>query len=361
MATRRSGYFKTSYGGTMALLDTPWRRAALVLAVLAMLLLPRLAPDHIVFVLNHTFIAVMGALALNLLTGLAGQISLGHAAFMAVGAVASHYLAQRGLHFVLVVPLVMAIGAGLGALVGAPALRLRGLYLVVGTVGFHYVVAFFVNDYQSRGVDMLQALTGLVLPSPDFGLFVLDTPRDWYFALFLAMILVTLFCINVKRTRVGRAWVAIRDRDITAAALGVHVARYKVLAFAASSALTCMTGSLLAYFIGSVTTEYFSLTLAIAYLAMVVIGGGGTILGPYLGAVLISALPHLITGGFDLLGASPRTQMLYIVPTQVSIFGIGMVLFLMFEPRGLVGIWTRLRTYFELWPLRQSILSERRT
>lgn len=361
MATRRSGYFKTSYVGDMALLDTPWRWAAFGFAVLAVLLLPSLAPDHIVFLFDHIFIAVMGALALNLLTGLAGQISLGHAAFMAVGAVASHYLSQFGLHFVVVLPLVMAIGGGLGLLVGAPALRLRGLYLVIGTVGFHYVVAFCVNDYQSRGVDMLQALTGLVLPSPDFGLFVIDTPRDWYFVLFLAMVLVTLFCINLMRTRTGRAWVAIRDRDITAAALGIHVARYKVMAFAASSALTCMTGSLLAYFIGSVTTEYFSLTLAISYLAMVVIGGAGTVLGPYLGAILVIALPHLITAGFDLVGASARTQMLYIVPTQVSIFGLGMVLFLMFEPRGLVGIWTRLRTYFELWPLRQTILSERRT
>ena len=361
MATHRSGYFKSSYAEDVALFDTPWRRLGIALTVVLMIAMPFLVPGYIVFILNHIFIAIIGALALNLLTGYAGQISLGHAAFMAAGAVASHYFSQLGLPFLVVLPLVMSVGAALGYIIGAPALRLRGLYLVVGTVGFHYVVTFFVNDYQSRSVDMLQALTGLVLPSPDLGFVVLDTPREWYFVLFLAMALVLIFCINLVRSRPGRAWIAVRDRDITAAALGINVARSKVSVFAVSSALTCMSGSLLAYFVGSVTAEYFSLPLAISYLAMVVIGGAGTIIGPILGAILVSALPHLITGGFDMVGASARVQMIYIVPTQVSIFGIGMVLFLMFEPRGLVGIWTRIRTYFELWPLRQTVLSERRS
>lgn len=360
MATRRSGYYKTTYEGDLALFDTPWRKAGVALAVVATLLLPSAAPDHIVYIVAQIFIAIMGALALNLLTGYAGQISLGHSAFLAVGAFCSHFLASRGVPFVLVIPAVMAIGAVLGAIVGAPALRLRGLYLVVGTVGFHYIVHFLANDYQTRGLDMLQALTGLVLPNPDLGLVTLDNPRKWYFALFAALVLTTAVCINLARTRPGRAWVALRDRDITAAALGINVARYKILAFAVSSALTCMTGSLLAFFIGSVSAEYFTLTLAITYLAMVVIGGAGSILGPYLGAILVSALPHLITAGFAVLGASARIQMVYIVPSQVVIFGLVMVLFLMFEPRGLVGIWRRIRTYFELWPLRQTVLAERR-
>ncbi len=359
MATRRSGYFKISYSHDMVLFDTPWRLLFLALLVIAAVLFPAVASRHWIFTGNLLFIAIMGALALNLLTGYAGQISLGHAAFMAVGAFTSHWLASHGLPFVFVLPAAMAIGAVLGIVVGAPALRLRGLYLVIATIGFHYVVAFLTNEYQTGG-DMLQALTGLQLPHPELGVVTLDNPRKWYFFLLLVLACTTAFCVNLVRTRPGRAWIAVRDRDITAAALGINVARYKILAFVVSSALTCMTGSLLAHFVGSVSAEYFTLTLAISYLAMVVIGGAGSLAGSYLGATFVTLLPHAITAVFEAIGVTPKIAMLYIVPSQIAVFGIAMILFLMFEPKGLVGVWGRVRTYFELWPLRQSILSERK-
>jgi branched-chain amino acid transport system permease protein len=188
----------------------------------------------------------------------------------------------------------------------------------------------------------------------------LDNLRKWYYFLLVVLVLTTAFCVNLTRTRAGRAWIAVRDRDITAASLGVNVARYKILAFVVSSALICMTGSLLAYFVGSVSAEYYTLTLAITYLAMVVIGGAGSIVGSYLGAIFVTLLPHAITAVFQAIGASPRIEMLFIVPSQIIMFGLAMILFLMFEPKGLVGIWVRIRTYFELWPLRQSILVERK-
>jgi branched-chain amino acid transport system permease protein len=359
MGTHRSGYFKIDYAHDLALFDTPWRLGLLAVLLTFMVALPFVAGGHEVYIASQLFIAIIGALALNLLTGYAGQISLGHAAFMAVGAFSSHWFAKHGLPFLVVVPLAMLVGGVLGVIVGAPALRLRGLYLVVATVGFHYIVAFFTNEYQTGG-DMLQALTGLQLPAASLGLVVLDNPRKWYFFLLLVTILTTLFCINLVRTRPGRAWIAVRDRDITAASLGIDVARYKILAFVVSSALTCMSGSLLAYFVGSVSAEYFTLTLAITYLAMVVIGGAGAIVGAYLGAIFVTLLPHVITALFQAIGASPRIAMLYIVPSQIMVFGAAMILFLIFEPKGLVGIWSRLRSYFELWPLRQSILVERK-
>ena len=359
MATHRSGFFKTSYGADLALFDTPARRVLVAALLAATLALPLGVSDHVVYIANLMFIAIMGSLALMLLTGYAGQISLGHAAFMCVGALTSHYLAAQGLPFLAVVPIAMLAGAALGAIVGAPALRLRGLYLVVATVGFHYIVAFVANEYQTNR-PMLEALTGLVLPTVDLGLVVLDRPRKWYYFLLLVLLLTTAFCVNLVRTRPGRAWIALRDRDITAAALGINVARYKILAFAVGSALTSMTGSLQAYFVGSVSAEYFTLTLAITYLAMVVIGGAGSILGAYLGAIFVSVLPHAITYLFELTGAEARTQMQFLVPSQIVVFGVVMILFLMFEPRGLVGVWRRVRTYFELWPLRQSILAERK-
>ena len=359
MSTHRSGYFKKSYGEDIKLLDTPWRKFFVAVLVGCALIAPFLLSIHLLYIVNLMYISIMGALALNLLTGYAGQISLGHAAFMAIGAVTSHWLANKGLPFIVVVPTVMLIGAVLGVVVGAPALRLRGLYLVVATVGLHYLVAFIITEYQTGG-DMLQALTGLQMPVPDFGLFRIDSPHKWYFSLLLILIAVTVFCVNVTRTKPGRAWIALRDRDITAAALGINVAYYKILAFVVSSALTCMTGSLLVYFIGSVSVEYFTLTLAITYLAMVVIGGAGSIAGAYLGAIFIGVLPHAISGIFEMMGTSARTSMTYIVPSQIVVFGLVMILFLILEPKGLVGIWGRVRTYFEMWPLRQSILTERK-
>ena len=359
MSTHRSGYFKSSYGEDIELLDTPWRKFFVVVLVGCALIAPFVLSVHLLYIVNLMYISIMGALALNLLTGYAGQISLGHAAFMAIGAVSSHWLSNKGLPFVVVVPTVMLIGAVLGVVVGAPALRVRGLYLVVATVGLHYVVAFLITEYQTGG-DMLQALTGLQMPVPDFGLFRIDSPHKWYFSLLLILIVVTVFCVNVTRTKPGRAGIALRDRDITAAALGINVAYYKILAFVVSSALTCMTGSLLVYFIGSVSVEYFTLTLAITYLAMVVIGGAGTITGAYLGAIFVGVLPHAISGIFEMLGTSARTSMTYIVPSQIVVFGLVMILFLILEPKGLVGIWGRVRTYFEMWPLRQSILTERK-
>lgn len=359
MSTHRSGYFKKSYAEDIKLLDTPWRVAFLAALGACALIAPFVISGHVLHILNLMYISIMGALALNMLTGYAGQISLGHAAFMAIGAVSSHWLANKGLPFIVVVPTVMLIGGVLGVVVGAPALRLRGLYLVVATVGLHYVVAFIITEYQTGG-DMLQALTGLQMPVPDFGYFRIDSPHKWYFALLLILVLVTAFCVNLARTKPGRAWIALRDRDITAAALGINVAYYKILAFVVSSALTCMTGSLLVYFIGSVSVEYFTLTLAITYLAMVVIGGAGSIAGAYLGAIFVGVLPHAITGVFEMFGTSARTSMTYVVPSQIVVFGLVMILFLILEPKGLVGIWGRIRTYFEMWPLRQSILTERK-
>jgi branched-chain amino acid transport system permease protein len=359
MATHRSGYYKVSYSHDMALIDTPWRLLFLAGLLGATVLLPFVASGHWVYIGSNLFITTMGALGLALLTGYAGQISLGHAAFMAVGAFCSHWLANLGLPFIAVVPSVMAIGAVLGVIVGAPALRLRGLYLVIATVGFHYIIAFVINEYQSGG-DMLQALTGLQLPHPNLGFIVLNAPLKWYYFLLFMLIVTTAFCVNLVRTRTGRAWIAVRERDIAAAALGINVAKYKILAFVVSSALTCMSGALIAFFIGSVSAEYFTLTLAISYLAMVVIGGTGSIAGAYLGAIFVTLLPHVITAIFGTLGASARVAMLLIVPSQIVIFGLAMILFLMFEPKGLIGMWSRVRTYFELWPLRQSILAERK-
>lgn len=318
------------------------------------------ASQSILHLVNLTMIAIIGALALNLLTGFAGQLSLGHAAFLAVGGYLSHFFSTLDLPFIVVVPAVMVVGSVIGFLVGAPALRLRGLYLVLATVGFHYIALFVIHVYQSSGEKSILALTGFLLPTVDFGIFKLDATFKWTYCLGFFLLLTTAFCINLTRTRIVRAWIALRERDITAAALGINVPLYKLKAFVVSTSLTCMAGALLVYYLGAVSSENYTLDLAVSYLAMVVIGGAGSVLGSYLGAIFVAVMPFLITGLFELVQAGPRFQLRYIVPSQIVAFGLLMIMFLVFEPRGIVGIWRRIRVYFELWPLRRSILSERR-
>jgi branched-chain amino acid transport system permease protein len=360
MGTRRSGYYKTSHAQDLRLLDTRYRWGALIAALAGAAALPTFVSGFVIYILCVLIIATIATLSLNLLTGYAGQISLGHAAFLATGAFTSHYLSSIGLPFFAVIALITLIGAALGALVGAPALRLRGLYLVLGTVAYHYLVVYLVNEYQTTGHSFAQMLTGLQLPVVDLGFARLNDAFGWYYFLGAILIVSTIFFVNLARTRPGRAWIALRDKDLTAAALGINVARYKVLSFSVSSAVAAMAGGLLAYFTGSVSAEFFTLNLAVTYLAMLVIGGAASVLGSFLGAVFVTLLPHFISWLFGLFGGDPRAQMLYVVPSQTVVFGLMMILFLMFEPLGLVGIWNRIRSYFELWPLKQSILTERR-
>lgn len=360
MATRRSGYFKTSYAGDLTLLDTPFRKLAVLSLAIVALLLPAILSQQSLHILNLTMVAIIGAIALNLLTGLAGQLSLGHAAFLAIGGFSSHYFSKLGLPFPIVVVLAMLVGGVLGFLIGTPALRVRGLYLVLTTVGFHYVVIFLTHVYQASGEASISALTGFLMPPASIGPIAIGTPKAWYYCFLVVTALVTAYALNLLRSRIGRAWIALRTRDIIAAALGINLAEYKLKAFVASSALTAMAGSLLVYYLGSISAEYYTLDLAISYVAMIVIGGAGSVMGSYLGAIFISLLPFAITWLFQFADADPRVQLQLLVPSQTILFGILMVLFLLFEPLGLVGIWRRIRTYFELWPLRRSILAERR-
>ena len=360
MATRRSGYYKSSYAADIALFDTPYRKLFLGLFLLIVMSLPLVAGQQLLHVVNLTIIAIIGALALNLLTGYAGQLSLGHAAFLGVGGYASQYISEFGLPFPVVVLLVTLFGAILGILVGAPALRLRGLYLVLATLGFHYIAIYVIHVYHASGEDSIMVLTGFLLPTADLGFVQLDSTVRWFYFFVFACVCVTAFCLNLVRTRVVRAWIALRERHLTAAALGINIGLYKLKAFVISSALTCMAGSFLVYYLGSVSAEYYTLDLAVSYLAMVVIGGYGSILGSFLGAIFIATMPFVITWLFELFEAGPRLQSQVLIPLQIIVFGSVMILFLIFEPRGLIGIWRRIRTYFELWPLSRSMLAAKR-
>jgi branched-chain amino acid transport system permease protein len=341
------GYFKTSYEADLALVDTRLRRVALAALIGALLALPGVASGFVLDLVGQTAFAAIGALALNVLTGLAGQISLGHAGFLAAGAFTTAALVERGVASpVVTLPTTALVGALLGLVVGSPSLRLRGLYLALGTLAMHHVVLYVAGEMQARA----GGNTGFTIPAPRLGGLVLRGTVGWYYALVTLAALVLLLTVNLERSRAGRAWMAIRDRDIAAASVGIDVARYKLAAFVWSSVITALAGALFAYHRGFVSVEAFGFFVAVEYIAMIIIGGLGSALGAVLGAAFVTLLPYAIDA--LVAGLSPGAAAYYVFPAKFGAFGLLMALFLVFEPLGLVGIWRRVRNWFLLWPFR---------
>jgi branched-chain amino acid transport system permease protein len=347
----RTGYnLRISYLESNEVLRRPYQKALLALILAAALLLPAGSSNFFVHLMNLCFLAAIGALGLMILTGYCGQISLGHAAFLAIGAYTTVILTLHlNAPFIVVVPTAAISGAIVGFIVGLPSLRFRGVYLAISTLAMHYAIIFVATTYQSNFTRSASA--GITIPDPSIGPFVLKGDLKWYYFLLVVVTLVTIACVNLMRTRPGRAWMAIRDREIAAEALGINLTRYKLLAFMVSSTLASMSGSLMAYYSNVVTVEAFTLELAVIYVAMIIVGGMGSILGALMGAVFITLLPYGIDTAFEFLPRSWRFGST-VFGVQVGAVGACIILFLLFEPKGLAEIWRRIETYFDRWPFR---------
>ena len=345
---RASGYFRTSYTEDFALLGTRRERAILAVFVLAVLAFPLIASPFQLDLACQVFLASIGALSLMLLTGFAGQISLGHAGLLAAGAFTVGILfRETNAPFWITLPSAAVVGALLGVIFGLPSLRLRGLYLAVSTLALHFIVIYLGAEYETRrGFS-----TGIMIDPPKIGEVAITDGRAWYFILLTGALLTLLVCANLARTRSGRAWRAIRTHETVAEALGISIASYKLLAFVISSAITAVAGALFAYYRGFVSVEAFSLFLTIQYVAMVIVGGIGSLLGALLGAAFVTVFPYIIEMGLLALpGAQRYAGVLFAI--NYASFGLVMILFLLFEPMGLVGIWHRIQSYFLQWPFR---------
>ncbi len=340
---RSSGYLRTRYAQDAALVQTRTQRAWLVILSLALLAYPFLADALWLDLANQVLLASIGAVALMLLTGYAGQISLGHAGLLAAGAFTAGILFKElAAPIWLTLPAAAAVGALLGLVFGLPSLRLRGLYLAVSTLALHFIVIHAGAEYETRrGYS-----TGILMASP------IQDARAWYFVLLAASAATVLYSLNLLRARTGRAWRAIHGRETVAEALGINVPRAKLAAFVVSSTLTAVAGALFAYFRGFVSVEAFSLYLTIQYVAMVIIGGMGSVLGALLGCVFVVLFPHLIDGAMRGLGVADRLASLVFAINYAG-FGLVMLLFLVFEPQGLVGLWRRAQNWALLWPFKQ--------
>ncbi|MFH0823717.1 MAG: branched-chain amino acid ABC transporter permease [Pseudomonadota bacterium] len=343
----RSGDFKESYLEDERIFQTVFVKIWLCILAVFLLLLPFYAGPYVMYIANIIGFAVIGAVGLNLLTGCTGQISLGHAAFMGVGGYTTAILMTRcGLSFWLALPAAGAVTAFTGILIGIPSLRVKGLYLCIATLAAQFILEWVFVHWES----LTHGIRGINVPPPSLGSFLFDTERSFYFITLLFVALSVGFARNLLRTKWGRAFVAIRDRDLAAEMMGINLFRYKLTAFAISSFYAGIAGGLWVSFIKVVTPEHFPFSLSIEYLAMVIVGGLGSILGSIFGAIFMVLVPETL----NVLTSSlkhwfPAVGQLFI-PMKEVIFGGLIVLFLIFEPHGLAEIWQRIKNFFGLWP-----------
>lgn len=309
---------------------------------------------YYIYMANYVAINVIVAVGLNLLVGFAGQISLGHAGFFALGAYGTVLLMLKvGLPFYVALPLAALGTAVFGFLLGLPALRLEGPYLAIVTLGFGLTVTQIIGRW-----DLFGGRQGLHCPKPTLGPLVLKTDFDLYWLIFPLAIFLTVVARNWIKTKVGRAFIAIRDSDVAAQTMGVNVTYYKTLAFAVSAFYTGMAGGLYAFSLGFIEPQIFNLMLSILFLAMVVVGGLGSVFGSVAGAILISLLNLKLAVVLELpvLGS----VLLYLSETLFSVSGLpnvqfivyGLIMFLIivFEPLGLFGFWIRTKLYWKTYP-----------
>ena len=336
-----------TYRQDLRIFPSPAAKVALAVLILVLFCLPFFVGRYFVFVACVCGVSVIGALALNILTGFTGLISMGHAAFMGIGAYTAAILsAKAGFPFV---PALLAAGlmaAACGAVVGIPTLRLKGLYLIVTTLAFQFIVEHIIYHWES----LTQSDRGISLPPPDILGIKVDTYESFYYVIVVLAFATALFAKNIAMSRTGRAFVAVRDRDIAAEIIGVHLAKYKILAFIISSFIAGIAGALYANLLGLISPDHFTFNQSILYIAMIIVGGMGTVLGSIIGAIFMVLIPEFINAVSGPIasaypGFSPR-----IGAVAVIVYGMVIILFLIFEPEGLYGIWVRIKRYWKPWP-----------
>ena len=351
MLARESGVFRTTYAGDMAVYQLPLSRVGLVALLVVMFgLVPAVAGDYALSVLNLVGIASIGAIGLNLLVGYAGQISLGQGGFMAIGAYTAALFALRlNAPIWVALPAAGLISAVVGSIFGIPSLRVKGLYLAIATLAAQFIIEW--NLLHSGWLTGQGAQGALVIEPAALGPFVFESERRKYFLVMAVALLATVVARNLSRTYLGRAFVAIRDQDVAAETMGVNIFRYKLLAFAVSSFYAGVTGAMWAYYTQVVSYEHFLISTSIDYLAMIIIGGLGSVPGSILGAAFITLMPAGIRDGLEMLKrlGLPGTLGNFSYAREI-IFGLVIVLFLIFEPEGLYRMWRRTKDYFRLWP-----------
>ncbi|MCX7892161.1 MAG: branched-chain amino acid ABC transporter permease [Burkholderiales bacterium] len=335
--------FKTAYEQDIRLFKHGGQQFWYGLLGVALLAAPWVLDDY--FLGQLTFILIYGivGLGLMLLSGYTGLISLGHAAFLAVGAYTQAILAAKGWPFPFSLTAAALLAAATGIVVGLPALRVKGIYLAIATMAF----GFIVEEVLARWEHVTGGNTGIIVGQLQMFGWTADSEESFYYVALVVAALVTLGVLNLLRSPTGRAFVAIRDSEISARSMGIHLARYKTTSFALSAAITGIAGALYAHKLRIITPEQFTILQSIEYLMMIVVGGIGSVHGAFFGAAFLIVLPQIVAMVKDYLPPAIGQA----TGLQPTIFGLVLVAVILFEPYGIYGRWLKIRTFFQLFPL----------
>lgn len=334
--------FKTDYGQDINLAKHGGHVFWYSLLMVLLLAAPWLFAEYWLAQLTLVLIYSVAGLGLMLLAGFTGLFSMGHAAFLGVGAYTHTVLTNMGVPFPLALACAAGLSAAVGLVVGLPALRVKGIYLGIATLSF----GFIVEEVLARWESVTGGNAGIHVLKPNIFGWVLESGEQFYFLCLVITVFATLGILNLLRSPTGRAFVAIRDSEISAQSMGIHLAYYKTLSFALSAALAGIAGALYAHNLQFISPDQFNILQSIDLLLMIVIGGAGSVHGAFLGAIFLIAMPQAIAAVKDVLpaviGQAPGLQGL--------VYGLVLIAFVLFEPLGLYGRWLKIRTYLQMFP-----------
>ena len=346
MSNGKCGLFFTSYRAEDQLLPSRFQKGSLGMFLVLLCASPAFLDSYHVSVLCLINIAVIGAVSLNLLTGFCGQISLGHGAFLGVGAYATAHFSSLGVPFFVALVLGGLVAAAVGMFFGIPSLRLKGIYLAIATLAAQLILEYTFLHWDS----VTGGSSGIAVDSPVILGFTFDSDISMFYLTLGVAAVVTLCVANLVRTRPGRAFVAVRDFYLSAEIVGVNLFATKLAAFGVSSFMAGIAGGLWAHYTMYITPEQFNIGLSISYLAMIIIGGMGSVQGSIFGAVFIVLLPEVLNALASSLGGVMPNVATHLMAMKEGIFGLVLVLFLIFEPEGLAHRWRLVKAYWKLYP-----------
>ncbi|HJS86713.1 MAG TPA: branched-chain amino acid ABC transporter permease [Acetobacteraceae bacterium] len=346
--------FKTSYRQDL----TIWRHSGDIfwygLLAIVMAVLPFVLGTFYIGELGAVFIFAIAGVGLMLLTGYTGLVNLGHAAFLGIGAYTEAVLLTAGLPFAITLPLSGVFAAIAGIAIGIPTLRMSGLYLAIATLAFGQIVATVLEKWDS----VTHGFDGMAVPTPTFLGVPIQGATGVYYASLIVLVFALWIACNILRTPLGRALVAIRDSEISAQSMGINLALYKTIAFAVAAGLTGLAGALFAHYVNFLAPDSFDILLSVQFLTIIFVGGIGSLHGVIFGTLFVRLLPQGIAIARDYLPA----KLAHLPGLEPSIFGLILVLVILFEPAGIYGRWLKVKTYFQSFPMhRRTAFRRQRT
>ncbi|HEY5674245.1 MAG TPA: branched-chain amino acid ABC transporter permease [Malonomonas sp.] len=343
----RCGEFRTTYQQDTTIFPTPLARRVAVIGVLLLMTVPLFGSAYQLNLLIQIGYYGIAALGLNIVVGFTGQISLGHAAFFGLGAFSSAWInSTTGIPVFFCIPLAGCLTMAVGLLVGIPAGRIKGLYLAIATLASQYIL----EDFFARADWFTGGSAGAMAnPFSIFG-FVMNNDRSYFYVVLFYVVIMFLAGANLLRSRDGRAFVAVRDHYLSAEIMGINLNKYRILSFGISSFYAGIGGALFGHYLGFVSAEGFTILLSIQFIAMIIIGGLGSVMGSMLGTVFMVLLPEVMEFGVHLVGSGSSTLTQALAYIKEMAIGLAIILFLIFEPDGLSHRWKMIKNYWKLYP-----------